>query len=170
MCPHCDKSFKYLGQLERHLRAHLGARSHICEACGRSFMDERALRAHRRATHLDPRRRRMEIRLAGGAGVTGNGGDYVDGRVYGCELCDKVFQLRGFLMRHLRSEEHREREARRAVQDIIKNVKRKQRREQMDQDHQHHHQLHRQQQQVGTIALFVRYINSTHFSFILCLD
>ena len=43
---------------------------------------------------------------------------------YGCDLCSRAFPLRGHLLRHLRSEEHREREAQQAVQTIISDVRR----------------------------------------------
>ncbi len=68
-CPHCDKTFRYYGLLERHVRAHLGARSFVCELCGKGFFDSDRLKEHRKV-HVS----------------SGQAGE----KVYGCDLCDQV--------------------------------------------------------------------------------
>ena len=45
-CVHCDKKFSKQYDLGRHLKSHLGIKSHCCNECGAKFVDTTRLKQH----------------------------------------------------------------------------------------------------------------------------
>lgn len=78
-CHICEKKFSCKGQLTRHLKTHTGIRSHICEACGKAYMESGSLRKHFLSKH--------------------SGRD----KPHACPECNQGFDLKSTLIRHLRT-------------------------------------------------------------------
>lgn len=45
-CPYCDKTYKYIGDLNKHLREHLGENIYKCKECPAEFKRPLDLRKH----------------------------------------------------------------------------------------------------------------------------
>lgn len=78
-CKYCTKQFKYLSQLQQHLKVHVN-RKYICEVCGASFT---------RKTYLDDH---ME--------------GHSNERKHICKFCGKAFRRRTVLRAHKRVHTH----------------------------------------------------------------
>ena len=51
-CPHCDKKYVAIGELNRHIKCvHMNIRSHNCGFCDKKFRNTSELREHQNAVH-----------------------------------------------------------------------------------------------------------------------
>ncbi|XP_056310094.1 zinc finger protein 37 homolog [Danio aesculapii] len=76
-CVFCDRPFKYISHLQRHMRKHSGEKPYVCAICGRRFAQKTYLTTHER-THSGE-------------------------RPYACIDCGKSFSQKSSLNVHLRS-------------------------------------------------------------------
>ncbi|XP_021330473.2 uncharacterized protein isoform X1 [Danio rerio] len=75
-CVFCDRPFRYISHLQRHMRKHSGEKPYICAVCGRRFAQKTYLTTHKR-THSGE-------------------------RPYACIDCGKTFSQKSSLNVHLR--------------------------------------------------------------------
>ncbi|KAK3915504.1 Asparagine-rich zinc finger protein AZF1 [Frankliniella fusca] len=50
-CPYCQSMFSHKGRLNRHIRYHMGLKSHECPCCDAKFVERYNLKRHIRLRH-----------------------------------------------------------------------------------------------------------------------
>ena len=73
-CQFCDKTFKKIFDLNRHLKSHLGIKDYSCDVCGEKFVDRTRLKQHK-WIHLNH-------------------------KSFKCNLCEKEFRHKSHLQAH----------------------------------------------------------------------
>lgn len=77
-CQICNKTFKLLGHLKRHIVVHTGEKHYVCQICERPFSDSSTLRKHSKTHSGDKREKKFK-----------------------CEICEKTFTQMSHMKTHL---------------------------------------------------------------------
>lgn len=110
-CVHCTKTFKKQYDLGRHLKSHLGIKSHTCDSCGAQFVDGTRLKQHK-WIHLNYRafkctvdncqesfRHKSHLKSHLASFHT-NSADLKD-KTFDCHLCNRKFAYQYKLKNHI---------------------------------------------------------------------
>ncbi|XP_078346157.1 uncharacterized protein LOC144631579 [Oculina patagonica] len=99
-CPHCDKSFVWLSQLQKHAESHTGVRPFHCSTCGKSFRHPNTVKNHVRLHSKKPYKCELCNKVFWRRDSFAHHECHTDEKPYQCDHCDLKCRLKSTLRRH----------------------------------------------------------------------
>ncbi|MCL4139373.1 UNVERIFIED_CONTAM: hypothetical protein GTU68_065928, partial [Idotea baltica] len=110
-CENCHRIFTDHTVLQKHIRSqHVGARSHVCQDCGKTFATSSGLKQH---THIHSSVKPFQCEFCGkifprSANLTRHLRTHTGEQPYKCKYCERSFSISSNLQRHVRNIHNKE--------------------------------------------------------------